>query len=270
VKIEFTKMSGAGNDFIVIDNCSGALELSEVQIRRLCARRTGIGADGLMLMNSSARYDFAMRYFNADGRPSSMCGNGGRCITRFAYLSGMKKTQFAFEANGEVYHAEILDERRVKLKMQPPKHFKDALHIEGFEGFYVDTGSPHVVLYVTPVETFEVQNVGRKIRHHTELFPNGTNVNFVEPLSEDCLRIRTFERGVEDETLACGTGCVAAAVISYRLRKVKTHAIKLIVQSGEVIEVEFDEAMQHVYLIGSADVVFTGCIDLEELEKRGL
>ncbi len=268
MKIEFTKMSGAGNDFIVIDNRHQALELSQTQIRLLCMRRTGIGADGLMLMNPSAQYDFAMRYFNADGKPSSMCGNGGRCITRFAALSGMKKTQFVFEANGEVYHAEILDERRVKLKMQPPKEFREAISVEGFESFYVNTGSPHAVLYVSPLETFDVQNVGRKIRHHTELFPGGTNVNFVEPLSEESLRIRTFERGVEDETLACGTGCVAAAVVSYRLHKIKARHIKLMVQSGETIEVEFDEAMQHVYLIGSADVVFTGCIDLAALEKR--
>ncbi|MFN3386271.1 MAG: diaminopimelate epimerase [Candidatus Thermochlorobacter sp.] len=260
MKIDFTKMSGAGNDFIVIDNRSGAIALSESDIRRLCARRTGIGADGLMLMEHSRQHDFAMRYFNADGKPSSMCGNGGRCITRFAYLSGIEKTHFSFEANGETYFSEILDSGRVKLKMQPPKAFRNAFEVEGVKSFFIDTGSPHAVVYVADVASLNVLELGRRIRHNREHFPEGTNVNFVEPLSENRLRIRTFERGVEDETLACGTGCVAAAVVSYKLGKVHTHHILLTVQSGETIEVELDDALQNVYLIGSAEVVFTGTV----------
>lgn len=258
MKIDFVKMSGAGNDFIVMDNRSGAIALSEADIRRLCARRTGIGADGLMLMERSAQCDFAMRYFNADGKPSSMCGNGGRCITRFAQFSGIHKTRFTFEANGETYRSEILDSGRVKLQMRPPKAFRDAFEVEGVQSFFIDTGSPHAVIYANDVASLNVAELGRKIRHNREHFPEGTNVNFVEPLSENRLRIRTFERGVEDETLACGTGCVAAAVVSYKLGKARAPHIFLTVQSGETIEVEFDDALQTIYLIGSADIVFTG------------
>ncbi|MCS7014267.1 MAG: diaminopimelate epimerase [Chloroherpetonaceae bacterium] len=262
--ISFTKMSGAGNDFIMIDNRSLHLELSEAQIAKWCKRGTGIGADGLILLEHSSQYDFAMRYYNADGKLGSMCGNGGRCAARFAYLSGIQKMHLTFEANGKCYDAFILDDSRVRLKMQPPQNFRDALSVEGYEGFFVDTGSPHVVIYTSQLEALEVNQIGRKIRHNAALFPEGTNVNFVEPVSDSVLRIRTFERGVENETLACGTGCVAAAVISYRLGKAPHRHITLLVQSGETLEVEFDETLQHVYLTGSASVVFTGCVELPE------
>lgn len=257
-------MSGAGNDFIMIDNRRLGLELSEAQIAKWCKRVTGIGADGLILLECSDQYDFAMRYYNADGKLGSMCGNGGRCAARFAYCSGIQKQHLTFEANGERYEATLLDDGRVRLKMQPPKNFRDALPVEGYEGFYVDTGSPHVVIYTEHLNTIDVNQVGRKIRHNAQLFPEGTNVNFVEPIAPDMLRIRTFERGVENETLACGTGCVAAAVVSHRLGKTPVLHIKLQVQSGETVEVSFDETMETIYLTGSADVVFTGFIELPE------
>jgi diaminopimelate epimerase len=261
-KVFFTKMSGAGNDFIMLDNRSEQIQLSEAHIAKWCKRGTGIGADGLILLEKSGSYDFAMRYYNADGRLGSMCGNGGRCAVRFAFLSGITKTRFSFEANGARYDAEILDDGRVKLKMQPPKDFRDEFQVEGFKSFYIDTGSPHAVVYVNGLNDFDVFHVGRAIRHNATHFPAGANVNFIEPMSSDTLRIRTFERGVEAETLACGTGCVAAALVGYKTGRIRSTHVKLVVQSGDTIDVEFDDAMQDVFLIGSADVVFRGEIDL--------
>jgi diaminopimelate epimerase len=259
-------MSGAGNDFIMLDNRSKNIMLSESQIAAWCKRGTGVGADGLILLESTGDYDFAMRYHNADGRLGSMCGNGARCAVRFAFLCGIDKTKFTFEANGETYTADILDDGRIKLKMLAPKNFRDEFTVEGYGSFYIDTGSPHAVVFVENLRETDVFGIGQKIRHNQTHFPDGANVNFIETISSetevrDTLRIRTFERGVEAETLACGTGCVAAALVSYKLGKINSRRVKLVVQSGETIEVEFDEAMQHVFLIGAADVVFTGNID---------
>ncbi|NTV45663.1 MAG: diaminopimelate epimerase, partial [Chlorobiales bacterium] len=208
MQIPFTKMSGAGNDFIVIDNRSGSYGLSEAQINSLCKRQTGIGADGLILLEPSGTHDFAMRYYNADGRLGSMCGNGGRCIVHFAWHTGVadSKAQYTFEANGNTYHADVIDSSTVKLKMQPPKDFRDKFTVEGYDCHFVDTGSPHAILFFDNVEELDVFGIGRKIRHNQEHFPEGTNVNFIQILSPNTIRLRTFERGVEDETLACGTG----------------------------------------------------------------
>ncbi len=260
--VHFTKMSGAGNDFIMIDNRAEKRTFSEAQIAKWCKRGTGIGADGLILLEESDRYDFSMRYYNADGKLGSMCGNGGRCITRFAQHSGINKTQFTFEANGETYHAEILPDRRVKLQMTPPKAFRDRFIAEGYETYFINTGSPHAIVYVQDVEQVDVFNEGRKIRTNAQHFPEGTNVNFLSVIAPDAIRIRTFERGVENETLACGTGCVASAVVSYRLGKISAKTVTLHVQSGEQVQVEFDDAFQDVYLIGSAEIVFEGRIEM--------
>ncbi len=257
-------MSGAGNDFIMIDNRAEQRSFSEAQIAQWCMRRLGIGADGLILLEPSARYDFSMRYYNADGKPGSMCGNGGRCITRFAYHCGIKKTQFTFEANGEIYHSEILPNGRVKLKMNPPTAFRDQFTIEGYEAYFINTGSPHLLIYLPDVETLDVFSEGKKLRSNKTYFPEGTNVNFLSVISPDTLRIRTFERGVENETLACGTGCVASAVVSYRLGKIRSQTVTLQVQSGERMQVEFDPDFQDVFLIGSAEIVFEGRIELRE------
>jgi diaminopimelate epimerase len=260
--VHFTKMSGAGNDFIMIDNRAEKRAFSEAQIAKWCKRGTGIGADGLILLENSDRYDFSMRYYNADGKLGSMCGNGGRCITRFAEHSGIKKTQFTFEANGETYRAEILPDGRVKLQMTPPKAFRDKFIVEGYETYFINTGSPHAIVYVQDVEQVDVFNEGKKIRANAQHFPEGTNVNFLDVIAPDAIRIRTFERGVENETLACGTGCVAAAVVSYRLGKISTKAVTLYVQSGEQMQVEFDAAFQEVFLIGSAEIVFEGRVEM--------
>ncbi len=260
--VHFTKMSGAGNDFIMIDNRAQRLALSDAQIAKWCKRGTGIGADGLILLENSDRYDFSMRYYNADGKLGSMCGNGGRCITRFAQHSGIKKTQFTFEANGESYRAELLPDGQVKLQMTPPKAFRDKFIVEGYETYFIDTGSPHAIVYVSDLERFDVFGEGKKIRSSKTHFPEGTNVNFLSVIAPDAIRIRTFERGVENETLACGTGCVAAAAVSYRLGKIHSNKVTLHVQSGERVQVEFDDEFQCVFLIGSAEIVFEGRVEM--------
>jgi diaminopimelate epimerase len=262
--LRFTKMSGAGNDFVMMDNRHTAFRFSERTIAALCARGTGIGADGLILLENSSGYDFAMRYYNADGKLGSMCGNGGRCAAQFAHHCGINKTNLHFEANQNSYTAELLPDGRVKLKMQPPTDFRDAFHVGDYDAYFVDTGSPHAIVYVNDVETLDVFTDGKKIRQSKAHFPNGANVNFLQQKNETTFRIRTFERGVENETLACGTGCVAAAVMSYHVKKTASTRIHLIVQSGETIDVEFDAAFRDVYLIGSATMVFTGEIDVND------
>ena len=260
--IHFTKMSGTGNDFIMIDNRTEQRTFSEAQIAKWCKRGTGIGADGLILLEPSAHHDFSMRYYNSDGKLGSMCGNGGRCITRFAHHCGIKKTQFTFEANGETYRSEMLPDGRVKLKMTPPKVFRDKFTVEGYDAYFIDTGSPHALIYLPNVETLDVFNEGKKVRSNKAHFPDGANVNFLSVISPDTLRIRTFERGVENETLACGTGCVASAVVSYRLGKINSQTVTLHVQSGECVQVEFDREFQDVFLIGSAEIVFEGRVEI--------
>lgn len=264
MQIPFTKMSGAGNDFIVIDNSTGEYALSESQINALCKRQTGIGADGLILLELSGTHDFAMRYYNSDGRLGSMCGNGGRCIVHFAWHTGVAnhKVQYTFEANGNTYHADVQEGGIIKLKMQPPEDFREKFTVEGYECHYVNTGSPHAVLFFDNVDELDVFGIGKRIRHNREHFPEGTNVNFIHIVSDNTIRLRTFERGVEDETLACGTGAVASAIISYRLQKVQSEPVSVIVQSGDTLEISFDEAMQDIYLTGPAKPVFTGLVSI--------
>ncbi|ACF13397.1 Diaminopimelate epimerase [Chloroherpeton thalassium ATCC 35110] len=258
--ILFTKMSGAGNDFIVIDNRDGAYSfLGEAEIRQLCTRRIGIGADGLLMLEGSENHDFAMRYYNADGRLGSMCGNGGRCIAQFGWkLGDAAKKELKFEANGNTYFASVLADGEIKLNMLVPKDFRDAFSVDGHECVFVDTGSPHAILYVENLDETHVVEIGQKIRHNQEHFPGGTNVNFVQILSSEKIRVRTFERGVEDETLACGTGAVASALMSYRLGKVSAKSVCVAVQSGDLLTIAFDEEMQHVTLSGPALEVFQG------------
>ncbi|MGB0130501.1 diaminopimelate epimerase [Chlorobium sp.] len=267
MQINFTKLSGAGNDFIVIDNRSRALQLTGDQINALCTRRTGIGADGLILIEPSARFDFSMKYYNADGLPGSMCGNGGRCAAYFAHVEGVpsaEKGRYAFEANGNRYDAAITGPEQVRLHMLDPRDFRDGLPVEGLTCHYVNTGSPHAVIYTSQgeLDRIDVYNEGRAVRHRTDIFPEGTNVNFLEITSPDGLSVRTFERGVEDETLACGTGAVAAALMSYRLGKVTSPTVKVKVRSGDILEVSFSENLKTVTLSGPAKIIYRGTAEL--------
>jgi len=256
--IRFSKMSGAGNDFIVIDNMKRDIGFTEPQIRRFCKRRTGIGADGLILVEPSEHYDFTMKYFNADGRPGSMCGNGGRCAAYFARVAGIAGDATVFEANENRYEAWVTGPELVKLKMAVPEDFRNNFYANGFSCHFVDTGSPHTIIYTEGLDTFNVDDAGSAIRNNTDLFPQGTNVNFLEVTGPDTLNVRTFERGVEAETLACGTGAVAAALMSYRLGKLASTSVSVSVRSGDVLQIDFSENMQEVFLSGPAHIVYTG------------
>ncbi len=219
--MKFYKYQGAGNDFLIADNRDGSVLLSVEQIAALCDRRYGVGADGVMLLEKSGRYDFRMVYYNSDGSGGMMCGNGGRCIVAFAADMGLG--HFDFEAADGFHTAEILADggalKTVRLKM------KDVTEIIGYEslegvdvpsdGWFLDTGTRHFVRMVEDVDSFDVVGHGRKVRYGAkELLPVGANVNFVEA-AEGLLKVRTYEKGVEDETFACGTGIVASCVAAY-------------------------------------------------------
>ncbi|WP_287374016.1 diaminopimelate epimerase [Prosthecochloris sp.] len=262
MQINFAKMSGAGNDFIVIDTMQQPVNLTEPQILSLCTRRTGIGADGLILIEPSETLDFSMRYYNADGKPGSMCGNGGRCAAYFAYTTGISGKTASFQANGDHYNAWITDIECVKLKMTVPDDFRSNFYANGFSCHFVNTGSPHTIIYTEELDTFNVENAGSAIRNNSTLFPEGTNVNFLEVTGPDTLSVRTFERGVEAETLACGTGAVAAALMSYKLEKVSSTSIRVTVRSGDTLHVDFSDDMKEVFLSGPAKVVYTGTVNV--------
>ncbi len=262
--IEFRKHSGAGNDFIMIDNRTKTYNLSEQQIHALCRRQTGIGADGLILLESSSQAAFKMVYYNADGRLGSMCGNGGRCTVRFAWdlkLIGNNE-KIMFEANDDTYEAQVVDEKKIVLKMQPPFDFIEHLSVEGYDCSFINTGSPHAVLFEDNIQEIDVCAIGKTIRHAYSHFKQGTNVNFVQMHTKESIRVRTFERGVEDETLACGTGVVAAAIVSHKLGKTQSNVLNVTVQSGDSLQVSFDEDFSNVFLAGPAFETFKGEINL--------
>jgi len=261
MEITFSKLSGAGNDFIVIDNRDLSIHLSPEQINKLCTRRTGIGADGLILIEPSTEHDFSMKYHNADGFPGSMCGNGGRCAAYFAYSIGIPASPvnaYTFDADSNRYEAWITGTETVRLQMQMPENFRNNIEIEGVLCHSVNTGSPHALIFTSELATVNVTEIGRTIRHRTDIFPGGTNVNFIEMTSTNSLSIRTFERGVEDETLACGTGAVAAALMSRRLGKISGTEAHVKVQSGDTLEVCFSDTMEKVFLTGPAKIVYKG------------
>ncbi len=261
MQIPFTKLSGAGNDFIIIDNQMLTITLSAATIKALCTRRTGIGADGLILIEPSLLYDFSMKYHNADGLLGSMCGNGGRCAAYFARSIGIpsgKNNEYTFEANDNRYDAWIIHDKTVKLRMLAPQQFRYDISLEELNCHSVDTGSPHAVIYVSDLAKVNVNETGRIIRHRTDIFTGGTNVNFIEITSPNSLAIRTFERGVEEETLACGTGAVAAALMSHCLGKTKSNCVQVKVQSGDILSIEFSDTMDEVFLTGPAKIIYEG------------
>ena len=221
--VTFYKYQGAGNDFLIADNRDGSLRLSPEQVARLCDRRYGVGADGLMLLETSDRYDFRMVYYNSDGSGGMMCGNGGRCIVAFAADRGLKN--FEFEAADGYHKAEILSDdgiiKTVRLKMTDVQEIKVYEYLEGIpvpsEGYFLNTGTRHYVRLVEDVEKCRLFAEGRLIRYAKEFQPEGVNVNFVEPCG-DFLKVRTYEKGVEDETDACGTGIVASCLAAWSSR----------------------------------------------------
>lgn len=261
MKIEFHKYQGTGNDFIVVDNRNGLnLNLSEEQVKDLCDRRFGIGADGLMLLNDKDGYDFEMLYYNADGREGSMCGNGGRCLVKFAESLGIQKEVYKFVASDGEHEARIDADGIVALKMN------DVDDIQTYHSdFILDTGSPHYIKFTPQVSALDVIKKGKEIRYSKEFEKQGINVNFVEQLDEpDKIFVRTYERGVENETLSCGTGVTAAALVCYHnengFNEVEVKTL------GGKLNVEFDRTndgrFRNIWLCGPAEKVYQGKIEL--------
>lgn len=287
-KIFFTKMNGAGNDFIIIDKMKNkGFSLSQNQIANLCHRRNGIGADGLILISNSKDSDFMMQYFNSDGLEGSLCGNGARCAIQYAADSKILRSEKAvFMVKNEIYQGEIIKDGLVRFFLKPPKKIKLNFRIKAasqlIRSHFVDTGSPHVVIEIEDVlalpkdlnskyrhiQNFPVLEIGKEIRHHKDFYPDGTNVNFIQ-IKNDEISIRTYERGVENETLSCGTGSVAAAVIASAYRQLKP-PIKIKTWGGDEMIVNFQNVgnrFENVSLKGPARTVFSGEFDLDEFNK---
>ena len=255
----FYKYQGTGNDFIIFDNRKGEYEFTLQQVRHMCDRRFGIGADGLMLLNSKTGYDFEMKYYNADGAESSMCGNGGRCMVKFAYDLGMHTNTYNFLAIDGPHEAEFADNGWINLKM------KDVTSVDSDEDNYIlDTGSPHYVKFVSDIRQYRVVEVGKKIRYSKSFAEKGINVNFVEIIDDENIYVRTYERGVEDETLSCGTGVTASALVSAH-NDTGFNRVEVGTPGGE-LAVEYyklsDESFNDIWLCGPAAFVFKGEIDI--------
>lgn len=259
MKLTFYKYQGTGNDFVIFDNRNGDIQLTTQQVKHLCDRRFGIGADGLMLLNTRPGYDFEMIYFNADGREASMCGNGGRCLVKFAYDMGMRETSYKFIAVDGEHEANIDGNGWVNLKM------KDVNKIEHNRGDSIlNTGSPHYIKPVSDVKELNVYREGKEIRNSREFVKEGINVNFVEQ-RDDLIMVRTYERGVEDETFSCGTGVTAAALVfahndkGFNRVDVETMGGKLAVEFDKIS----DQHFENIWLCGPATFVYKGEIELD-------
>ena len=256
----FYKYHGTGNDFVIIDNRNNAYDdLTPKQVKHLCDRRFGIGADGLMLLKHKDGYDFEMIYYNADGNPSSMCGNGGRCLVKFAHQVGIHKYTYKFSAIDGDHEAEIDNSNIIRLKM------KDVAAVDEHPTYTVlDTGSPHYIKFTNDVQSTDVVETGRNIRNSPAFAPKGINVNFVESTGQDSIFVRTYERGVEDETLSCGTGVTAAALMSahndrgFNRVEVRTPGGHLSVEFNKISDKEFTD----IWLCGPATFVFKGELEL--------
>ncbi len=263
--IEFYKMSGSGNDFVLIDNRAGSLDVGDpiAFVKRVCERKVSVGADGLFFIEKSDRVDFRWRFYNADGSEAAMCGNGARCAARFAYLTGIAGAKMSFETGAGIIDAEVKGDV-VKVRLTDPQGLaldkqirigNELLHVHS-----INTGVPHAVYFVRDPDRFDVVATGRAIRNHEHYQPAGTNANFVSVLDGHTLRVRTYERGVEDETLACGTGSVASALIAASRGLVES-PVDVRVQSGELLRIHFEQnggAFAKVYLEGKAKVVYQG------------
>lgn len=266
MQLNFAKYEGAGNDFILIDARSTTFMPESKMVARLCDRHFGIGADGLMTLGHSTSGDCSMRYYNADGSVGEMCGNGGRCFTLFAHHQGITNEILCFDALDGSHTARLLQVGPqtgvVELGMI------DVHRIDAGDGWWcLNTGVPHYVEFTDNMDQIDVLNLGRTIRYDTERFPQGTNVNFVQVKGEGLIRIRTYERGVEAETLACGTGATAAAIVTAHVLQPAARSFDIDVQGGRLF-VTFDHDLQtqnytNIRLCGDARKVFEGTLNIE-------
>lgn len=256
--LTFYKYQGTGNDFVIIDNRQNIFNKNNTNlVAFLCDRKFGIGADGLILLENHPEVDFKMVYYNADGNQSTMCGNGGRCIVAFAEFLQLIKNETTFEAIDGLHYAK-LEGDLIQLQMKDVDNIKttDTYH-------FLDTGSPHHVQFVEDLANFDVKNEGRKIRNAPPYNQEGTNVNFIEKINNNTFNVRTYERGVEDETLSCGTGATAVALAMHNSEQSKSHQINLNVKGGQ-LKVSFipqNIGYKKVMLIGPAKQVFKGEIE---------
>lgn len=263
--VSFWKMNGAGNDFVMLDNRTLSLSLSKDQIEHLCDRHRGIGADGLLAVEPATEGgDWKMRYYNADGGEAEMCGNGARCFARFVNkLHGDKLTTLKFETLAGFISAEYLGDQ-VRINMSTPHALKLRQNLdvagEPLEVSSVNTGVPHAVVFTDDLENVDVRRLGAGLRYHEAFAPKGTNANFAKVTGPNSITIRTYERGVEDETLACGTGMVACALISHELQGFSS-PVSVLVKGGDTLKIGFEKTTDgytNVTLHGPADFVFSG------------
>jgi len=264
-KIYFTKIVASGNDFIVIDNRDGMIDITPGFVRKICERKLGIGADGVLIVERSKVANFKMRIINSDGTEAEMCGNGGRCIAKFAQVKKIANSQMKFETLAGIIEAKIIN-NRAKVRLTNPKNLilnkKLQLKDNEITIHCLNTGVPHAVLITEDIENAKIVELGRQIRWHQTFTPVGTNVNFIQVVDNQTIKIRTYERGVEDETLACGTGSAAAACIAAIFGLVKPPA-KVITKSKEILEIDFDKVEENItdlYLTGDVQIVYEGVI----------
>ena len=268
IMLRFTKMNGAGNDFILIDNRAGDVHLDRSQIAHLCDRHRGIGADGILLLEKATNHaDFRMRYFNADGGEAEMCGNGARCFARFANQVAEAQTKISFETPAGVISAELVGDL-VTLQMTKPNDLRLDIELpvanENKTVHFINSGVPHVVIPIPRIDDVDVRREGSAIRYHKMFSPKGANVNFIEKRGPNSIAIRTYERGVEDETLACGTGIVASALI-FAANENTNGPITVIARGGDELRVGFEKIgnqFRNVTLTGPAEFVFEGTVEI--------
>jgi diaminopimelate epimerase len=259
MEIQFSKYQGTGNDFVIIDNRDGSITLSNAQIAFLCDRRFGVGADGLILLGTATGYDFSMSYYNADGTEGTMCGNGARCLVQFAFDHGIVKEKYFFIAIDGPHEASIEKNGWIHLKMS------DVNTVEVGDHFFItNTGSPHYVQLVNGVEKFDVFTAGKAIRYNERFKAEGVNVNFIE-FHNDHLFVRTYERGVENETFSCGTGVTASAITTH-LNKIGEHHVAIKTIGGE-LAVSFNNQggghFNDIWLHGPGTFVYSASINLK-------
>jgi len=262
-KIEFYKMSGSGNDFIIIDNRLNVIDEKDLSnfIVKVCRRKMAVGADGFILVEHSDKTDFRWRFFNSDGSIAEMCGNGARCVARFAYLNDIAGPTMSFETLAGIIDAQVIGDR-VKVKMTDPSEFKTNDTIDLKNGpisiSSINTGVPHVVIVTQQIDDAPVVEIGREIRYHKHFSPAGTNVNFTRHITDHTIAIRTYERGVEDETLACGTGAVACAIVMAHKMEIGS-PINVLTKSGGHLKIYYKETQgkyHDIYLEGDARIIY--------------
>jgi len=269
-KVDFTKMAAAGNDFVVVDNRGNKFGKKVKNISKfakaVCERKLSIGADGLLLIEGSKKADVTMRIFNPDGGEVAMCGNGSRCVAYYAAKKGITGNRSSIETKAGILNAQV-KKGLARIEMMPPKELKSRFSIdvydETFEVDFVHTGVPHVVYFVDDIKSFDVKRFGKEIRYHKEFAAEGTNANFVKVLDRHDIELRTYERGVEDETFACGTGAVASAIVASELHSVEP-PVKVKTWGGDVLTIHFrkvKDKYKDVFLEGGVKLIYEGSVD---------